>query len=716
MSFDNTNRNESVQSPKIFSIQERVDTRTVHLQIQATPSTEYHVSPLLFGKFCEHLGNNIYGGMEAQLLINPTFGKWGFKGARESVDGGIDLEFDRDKIRDHIREFASEYGYTAGNTLADDHFSGGAFGWVKSGPSESVNLSPDVGPHGGRAQRVETLGGQCGVSQRCTLQTCNVDEYEYRIVARSMRPCILVLQVQGDGGEPSSVTMNVGTNWQTFNGLIRVPLVGAKDNPLYTVSLLTASASNVVLSRALLYPADHIDHCDRAVVEMLKESHLPLLRWPGGNFVSGYDWKDGIGPVDMRPTRINPAWGGLEYNLFGTAEFVRFCRNVGCEPMICVNAGDGTAEEAAAWLQYCNGGADTPGGKLRSSHGFPDPFKIAYWEIGNEIWGKWQISWTTPQGNVDRYKQFLAKMHAEDSSVNFIACGFPWWKNNEWDDALIEGAGPALRSITDHILTGGHVGPTTNPADLYHAFLGQSLDLESRYNLIKEKMIANGQPNPKIAITELQLFSHFESQDEPTADDLLRREDMPHPGTITEALYFATLMHGCLRTQGLVEMITHSATVNHGGGLRKSKERVWANPVHHAHAMGYALVNGVPLKVSFTGPTITTGVDFENMPRVVSAPVVDAVAVKHRESNTVVLSLVNRQYGGESVTVEIGCDNVSTDATAIYTTLSGNAMSAQNTYDDPNAIEPIIENIAFSDGFTIVIPPFTYATLEIKMA
>ena len=119
-----------------------------------------------------------------------------------------------------------------------------------------------------------------------------------------------------------------------------------------------------MVDRVLVYPDDHIDHADPEVVNHLRRSGLPLLRWPGGNFASGYDWRDGVGTVDERPVRPNPVWDGLEYNLFGTDEFMRFCENVGCEPSLCVNAGDGTPEEAAAWVEYCNGSTETPLGAL----------------------------------------------------------------------------------------------------------------------------------------------------------------------------------------------------------------------------------------------------------------------------------------------------------------------------------------------------------------
>ena len=135
------------------------------------------------------------------------------------------------------------------------------------------------------------------------------------------------------------------------------------DDKAYRFAITADKPGQFVIARVLLLPADHIDRADPDVIRFLKESRLPILRWPGGNFVSTYHWGDGVGPIEQRPTLPNYAWGQQENNFFGTDEFIAFCRAVGCEPMICVNAGSGTPAEAAQWVEYCNGDAQTPDGK-----------------------------------------------------------------------------------------------------------------------------------------------------------------------------------------------------------------------------------------------------------------------------------------------------------------------------------------------------------------
>lgn len=120
------------------------------------------------------------------------------------------------------------------------------------------------------------------------------------------------------------------------------------------------------------------------VIEACKRIKVPILRWPGGNFASGYNWLDGIEPRDERPTLYDLAWGAEEINRFGTDEFVEFCRLIGAEPFITVNTGSGTAIEAAKWVEYCNRKDKTYYAKLREKHGRPEPYNV---KLNIGVWG-----------------------------------------------------------------------------------------------------------------------------------------------------------------------------------------------------------------------------------------------------------------------------------------------------------------------------------------
>lgn len=157
------------------------------------------------------------------------------------------------------------------------------------------------------------------------------------------------------------------------------------------------------------------------VIEAMKRLRMPLIRYPGGNFVSGYRWRDGVGPRDQRTPRIELAWHTVESNRFGTDEFVQWCKKVGTEPYLCVNCGDGTQREAQDWVEYCNGTSDTEPVRLRRANGHDAPHNVKYWGIGNEVYGDWQIGMKTPQEYARACKEFGKVMKWVDPTIKTVA-------------------------------------------------------------------------------------------------------------------------------------------------------------------------------------------------------------------------------------------------------------------------------------------------------
>ncbi|KAK8850310.1 hypothetical protein IAR55_004227 [Kwoniella newhampshirensis] len=167
------------------------------------------------------------------------------------------------------------------------------------------------------------------------------------------------------------------------------------------------------------------------------ELEIPMLRWPGGNFVSNYHWQDGIGPVSQRPKRIELAWLSDESNKFGTDEFIDYCRATGCEPYICLNMGSGTFEEALAWVEYCNGVGDTYWANLRRKNtGRNEPHAVKYWGLGNEMWGPWQVGNMLPFEYIRKAQQWAHALKLVDPSVKLVSCGETG--ATDWDREVIQ--------------------------------------------------------------------------------------------------------------------------------------------------------------------------------------------------------------------------------------------------------------------------------------
>ncbi|MFD1511904.1 alpha-L-arabinofuranosidase C-terminal domain-containing protein [Halomarina rubra] len=707
------------------------DSSAARVSIDTESRASHTVEPMLFGKFSEHLGNNIYQGMDAEILFNPTLGEWHFRAGDRRQSGGFVSENDFERIREEVENHGRPYAYpeeTDSEALLDAYQNALAFGWLPVG--EGLTFSPDTGPAGNRAQRIELDGdGEAGIRQETRLPLHRTGGYEFRIQLRATDETQVRLTLGPTGDDAlGETTLSVGQEWKTHEGTFDLSGEDIDPDGVYEVSLLTEEATNLVVERVLLYPDDHVGHADPDVVSLLSESDLPLLRWPGGNFVSGYDWRDGVGPVDERPERINPAWSGLEPNLFGTDEFIEFCEHVGCEPSICVNAGDGTPEEAAAWVEYCNGSTDTEMGALRAEHGHPEPYDITYWEIGNELYGPWQVNWTTPAGNADRYLRFREVMLETDPSIEVTACGLETNSDGHWNDVLLERAGSDVRAISEHILGGGQVDATTDPDELYHAFMGFSDQLGEEFRDLRGRMEEAGVSDPKLDITELQLFAHFQSGAEEAGregrhdaadygdeDATLTPETMPTPVTISEALYNACVRHECIRTGEFVEMLTHSATVNHGGGLWKQGERVWANPCHYGRQIGTAQAEGTPVAVTVESDSISTETTFREI-EPVDVPAIDAMATLTPDESELIVMLVNRTSGSEAMDLTLAVDGHETANKASVTTLTGDSMHDANTRAEPTRITPESHTIEVTDGeVALELEPYSMARVTVEL-
>ena len=204
------------------------------------------------------------------------------------------------------------------------------------------------------------------------------------------------------------------------------------------------------------------------VIDEVKQMDVPLMRYPGGNFVSGYNWLDGVGPKNERPTVLERAWNSLETNQFGTNEFIQWCQLVGTEPLLGFNLGTGTPETAVAYVEYCNVDRGTRWSDLRRQHGFEQPHNVRYWCMGNEMDGPWQMGHMTAREYGRKARDAARQIRVIDRSLQLIACGssntiLPTYLT--WDREVLEECYDQVDGISLHNyygnteqLTGGSTG------------------------------------------------------------------------------------------------------------------------------------------------------------------------------------------------------------------------------------------------------------------
>jgi len=671
----------------------------------------------LTGKFCEHLGANIYNGMDAQILRNPTFADYPFATGQMTPDGVAAFQFGREQIEGELRRQALRCGWPEAELQEsfDARRDGLACFWSRAGRRDAVRVSPDTGPQGGRAQRLEFAGGG-GIKQWTWLPLHRTRQYQFELLARSPDLTVLKLSLTGqrEAGPGAQATLaGLSTEWRKLTGSLALGQEAAADAPCRLV-LSSESAGQLVIGHLFLWPADNLGGADPDVVRLLKEARLPLLRWPGGNFVSAYHWQDGVGPVEGRSTLPNYAWGGVEPNTFGTDEFLAFCRAVGCEPMICINAGTGTPEEAARWVEYCNGPVSSPMGARRAANGHPEPYRVRRWEVGNELWGRWQAHWTTASGYVDRYQRFARAMLAADPSVELLACGAPVLWGKSWNDTLIAGAGAQLHCLTDHPLIGGDLAPATDPLDVFRDFMRVPDLLEDKWDQLRRDLARAGVRDARLAVTELQMFAHLRSSPGQETDRLTPL-NLVNPGTLAEALYDTLIYHRAVRLQPFVELVTHSATVNHGGGLRKERERVYPNPCYYANLLfaDFAGARAAASELhcpSERAPMVLP--DVRNAGGNVSFGAIDALAAVGTDGD-LLLSLVHRGTAGP-IRLSVQLDGFASGDKARLRTLTGPAPWAANTLDHPMAVQPVSGETEVRDrSLSFLLPPYSLVQARI---
>ncbi len=295
------------------------------------------------------------------------------------------------------------------------------------------------------------------------------------------------------------------------------------------------------------------------VIEAVKETAPPIMRYPGGNFVSNYHWEDGIGPREKRKRVFEYAWLTEESNRFGTAEFIELCTRVGAEPLICVNMGTGTIEEAMHWIEYCNGTGDTYYANLRRSHGYEEPFRVKYWGLGNESFGPWQMNNYTAQEYADKAFQFAKALKWVDPEIRLVACGYE--QKTDWNVTVIKKLWQMIDYISAHHYSCVW-GPFTAENFLETMCIGDYMEKLNRLTCASIMAGLNDTTKTiKVAWDEWNLFGWA-----------LENNGDDSAYTLQNALVTALILNMFIRNSDTIGMANYSTFVNITGALSVTDE------------------------------------------------------------------------------------------------------------------------------------------------
>ena len=223
-------------------------------------------------------------------------------------------------------------------------------------------------------------------------------------------------------------------------------------------------------------------------IDAMKELKITNMRWPGGNFVMGYNWQDGIGPKDQRPARINLAWGGIDNNHVGTDEWIALNKSIGSENIVCVNLGLSDIQDACYWVEYCNYKKGTYYSNLRAKYGHEKPYNVKIWDLGNEVDGApWELGHKEAEDYVKIAREAAKAMRSVDNTIKFVASGSSYYESTgqwvEWNRKILTGLGDMISYLSIHRYW-------ENSRD-YYSFMGQSaMDFEEKINVTSAEIEA----------------------------------------------------------------------------------------------------------------------------------------------------------------------------------------------------------------------------------
>ena len=423
-------------------------------------------------------------------------------------------------------------------------------------------------------------------------------------------------------------------------------------------------------------------------INAMKELRITNMRWPGGNFVMGYNWKDGIGPKDKRPARINLAWGGIENNHVGTDEWLALNKAIGSENVVCVNLGLGTIQDACYWVEYCNYKKGTYYADLRAKNGHAEPYNVKIWDLGNEVDGApWELGYKNAEDYVKIGREAAKAMKSVDNTIKLVASGSSYYESTgqwvEWNRKTLTGLGDMIDYISIHRYW--------EKSDDYYNFIGQSaMDFDEKIrvtaDVIDAVKVMKGFTNPiYISVDEWGIMSR----------DLL------------SVLPVAQCFNSFIRHADIVKM-TNFTLLTSLLGNDKNKG-TFKTPLFYIFKS---------FSTNCTGSSIDTYVDCDTFstPLYKGIPYLDVTTVYSEETSTVFINVVNR-HKDKAITAEIVNNAGGFTGKAQATLVAGNALNDQFTFEKKEQYIPVSKEIKIEKNKIVYSFPahsFTQIKVDLK--
>ncbi|MHA1733001.1 MAG: alpha-N-arabinofuranosidase [Promethearchaeota archaeon] len=437
------------------------------------------------------------------------------------------------------------------------------------------------------------------------------------------------------------------------------------------------------------------------VVAALREVHPPVVRWPGGCFADDYHWRDGIGPRERRPVRVNRWWGGEEPNQFGTHEFLDFCVQIGAEPYVCGNVGSGSVREMSDWVEYLNHVGNSELARLRAENGHPEPFGVRLWGVGNENWGcGGNMAPSYYANEFKRYATFLSTRECAPSTggggrgqnLFKVACGANGF-DYAWTDKFFGVLSGKLGDSTNrldlvdgyafHYYCGTAGSATEYTEDEWYLLLLRALAIEEV--LVEHRAVMDKyDPSRRVGLVCDEWGTWHKAPGGESTPGLWQQN------TIRDALVAALTLDVFNNHAGEIVMANVAQVVNVLQALVLTDgPRLTLTPTYHVYEMYSPHQGALALATSIDTPEVGT----------FRVPAVRGSC--SLEGRSMFLSLVNTQ-AKEAAEVELSVVGVSGVSPVSWRVLEADDIHAHNTFDDPGRVRPTPSGI---DGTNFALPP-----------
>ena len=458
------------------------------------------------------------------------------------------------------------------------------------------------------------------------------------------------------------------------------------------------------------------------VLREVKELAVPITRYPGGNFVSGYNWLDGVGPKAQRPTVLERAWNSIETNQFGTNDFIDWCRAAGTEPLLGMNFGTGSAEMAVAYTEYCNLARGTKWSDLRRSHGYEQPHNVRYWCLGNEMDGNWQIGQMQAREYGRKARDVAKQMRVIDPKVQLIACGSSGTGMSTymvWDREVLEECYDQVDGISLHAYYGNTRPLTNNSAARY---LAMNLDMDRQIHEIGAvcdyvQALRKTSKRLWLSFDEWNVWYRARSGDAVNGRGAFAPKLLEEVYNFEDALLVGGFVNTLLRNSERVRVGCIAQLVNVIAPLVTNETGVLRQSIYYPYAWGIRYARGRVLDVRVeteTYPISGAGLqaDFARNDQV---PFVDVVATYDGQNRQASVLMLNRDLEGErDVVVEWG--DLTPTRVLTCETLTGSDLKAFNTFEQPRLVAPQrLDAPAPGSRMTFRLPARSYTVAQLAV-